>query len=448
MAICVMQLSSISKNSQARANTSSASIAYQMREGRFEKDDLVHKEASLNDQNVTGKEYRSWLNEYEQNSRSNARIIDKVVVALPREFSQQQQIEVTRNFVNSIGDGKLSNYVFAIHNDKDNNNPHAHISFVGIDKDTGKKIRSLYDRGSAERMRETWANTVNELAKENKIDLQIDHRSYVDQGIDKIPTEHIGWRNNERQPEKIENNNVIQAANRFKSGLDNEEKQITEKLNYVEDQIQKISIDPRLRKMEENQNTGIKNMNDFVPLEIQQNKAQEMKDAADNIIKLSQAMQAGEISLDKDQKEFINNLPLLMVPIKTQEFIKTLSEADRNNSKKKNKETQKDYENLEKYAKWALKIVSPGGYNHKLLSTVFLPGSKYHDSFEESTRRVVVEKLMNVVKSADKSKDMGNKVAESIVQALRESPSVTNHVSRLNEQDKQKQKTKGDDLSR
>lgn len=447
MAICVMQLSSISKNSQARANTSSASVAYQMREGRFEKDDLVHKEASLNDQNVTGKEYRSWLNEYEQNSRSNARIIDKVVVALPREFSSDQQIEVTRNFVNSIGDGKLSNYVFAIHNDKDNNNPHAHISFVGIDKDTGKKIRSLYDRGSAERMRETWANTVNELAKENKIDLLIDHRSYVDQGVDKIPTEHIGWRNNERQTDRIENNNVIQAANRFKSGLDNEEKQIAEKLNHVEDQIRKISIDPRLREMEEYKNTGIKKINDFMPLE--KSKAQEMKEAADNIIKLSQAMQTDEMSLSKDdQKEFINNVQYLTVPIKAQEFIKTLAEAEKQIDKKKSKETQKDYENLEKYAKWALKIVSPGGYNHKLLATVFLPGSKYHDSFEESTRRVVAEKLMNVVKNADKSKDMGNKVADSIVQALRESPSVTNHVNRLNEQDKQKQKTKGDDLSR
>lgn len=49
---------------------------------------------------------RAWLNAQEEADRKNARVIDKLEIALPRELDQAQRVELVRAFVQELGGGK------------------------------------------------------------------------------------------------------------------------------------------------------------------------------------------------------------------------------------------------------------------------------------------------------------------------------------------------------
>lgn len=172
------------------------------------------------------------IEKYEQ--ASNARTAKKIVVALPRELSLDESDEILTDFIryNLCANGYCATY--AIHNDKDGNNPHAHILVANrqinkkgewsskrkmeyaldekgeriplIDKKTGKqkvdkRNRKQWKRISAEQnpldkkqfleqLREAWAVECNKhLSQEDRID----HRSNAARGIDDIPTIHEGY---------------------------------------------------------------------------------------------------------------------------------------------------------------------------------------------------------------------------------------------------------------
>lgn len=165
---------------------------------------------------------------------SNARTAKKIVVALPRELSLDESDEILTDFIrdNLCANGYCATY--AIHRDKDGNNPHAHILVANrqinkkgewsskrkmeyaldekgeriplIDKKTGKqkvdkRNRKQWKRISAEQnpldkkqfleqLREAWAVECNKhLSQEDRID----HRSNAARGIDDIPTIHEGY---------------------------------------------------------------------------------------------------------------------------------------------------------------------------------------------------------------------------------------------------------------
>lgn len=172
------------------------------------------------------------IEKYEQ--ALNARTAKKIVVALPRELSLDESDEILTDFIrdNLCANGYCATY--AIHNDKDGNNPHAHILVANrqinkkgewsskrkmeyaldekgeriplIDKKTGKqkvdkRNRKQWKRISAEQnpldkkqfleqLREAWAVECNKhLLQEDRID----HRSNAARGIDDIPTIHEGY---------------------------------------------------------------------------------------------------------------------------------------------------------------------------------------------------------------------------------------------------------------
>jgi DNA repair exonuclease SbcCD ATPase subunit len=91
--------------------------------------------------------------------------------------------------------------------DKDKgNNPHAHIMLTmrPIESDcswgaksttiNGRKIPTVNwnDRDNAEKWRSSWADYLNEALALKGIEERVDHRSYERQGIDQIPTVHMG----------------------------------------------------------------------------------------------------------------------------------------------------------------------------------------------------------------------------------------------------------------
>lgn len=147
---------------------------------------------------------RAWLDEQETADRKNARVIDKLEIALPIELDQMQRIEVVRGFVQELAKGKSVPFFAAFHDKagtKDEANPHVHLVIRDRDPDTGKgRVIGMSEKGSTERAREIWEQVCNEALRDARHSVRIDRRSLVDQGI----TERTSLGHEGPQPRKIE----------------------------------------------------------------------------------------------------------------------------------------------------------------------------------------------------------------------------------------------------
>ncbi|MEP9356953.1 MobA/MobL family protein [Xanthobacter sp. KR7-65] len=133
-----------------------------------------------------------WLCQAEDTSRANARIIDKVTLALPRELNAAQRVQLVRSFAEDVTMGKAP-WLAAYHDKgKDESNPHCHLIIRDRDPETGKRVMGMSEHGSTQRLRLAWerhANAALELAGRQE---RIDHRTLKAQGIDRAPTIHEG----------------------------------------------------------------------------------------------------------------------------------------------------------------------------------------------------------------------------------------------------------------
>ena len=185
---------------------------------------VVHTEIMLPSHAPPEFQDRSTLwNSVEQIEKSSdAQLAREIEVALPIELSRAEQLALVRSFVkdNFVDAGMCAD--FAIH-DKGTGNPHAHIMLtirpIREDGKWGAKCRKVYDldgqgqripdgkggwknhredttdwnqRGNAEKWRAAWAAYTNRALEAAGRPERIDHRSYKRQGVDKIPTVHMG----------------------------------------------------------------------------------------------------------------------------------------------------------------------------------------------------------------------------------------------------------------
>lgn len=96
---------------------------------------------------------RRWLDEQERQDRKNARVIDKIITALPRELHPLQRRKLVRVFAERLTQGRAA-WLAAIHQaGKDAGNPHAHIVIRDRDPDTGKRVALLSEQGACQRVR-------------------------------------------------------------------------------------------------------------------------------------------------------------------------------------------------------------------------------------------------------------------------------------------------------
>ena len=135
---------------------------------------------------------RSWLDAQEKADRKNARVIDKIMGALPRELDEGQRRALVRRFAGRITKDRAS-WFAAIHQaGKDAHNPHVHLVIRDRDPATGKRVAMLSEKGACERIRQLWEKTCNEALREAGSAAKIDRRSYEDRGIVALPTRHRG----------------------------------------------------------------------------------------------------------------------------------------------------------------------------------------------------------------------------------------------------------------
>ncbi|MCM3227570.1 MobA/MobL family protein [Terribacillus saccharophilus] len=158
-------------------------------------------------------------NEVEKVERPyNASLLREIVVAIPKELTNEQQVELVKEFVdeNFVSDGMVADV--NIHRDKEEN-PHAHILLtirpfnekgewwktkskkVTITDNEGNPV--LNDKGkpktrnvdltgwnSKDKLimwRKNFAEKVNEYYKENGYDITVSHLSNEERGLDKLP---------------------------------------------------------------------------------------------------------------------------------------------------------------------------------------------------------------------------------------------------------------------
>ena len=152
----------------------------------------------------------------------NSQLAREIEVALPKELDREKQINLVREYVkeNFVKVGMCAD--IAIH-DKNDGNPHCHILLTmrPLNEDTtwGAKSKKEYildengekvklksgnyktrkinttdwnEQGKAEEWRKAWADITNKHLEENSIQDKVDHRSYQRQGIEQIPTIHLG----------------------------------------------------------------------------------------------------------------------------------------------------------------------------------------------------------------------------------------------------------------
>lgn len=170
----------------------------------------------------------------------NAKLAHSFDIALQNEFSVEENIALARQFVQEqfVARGMIAD--LAVHMpDKDGGieNPHFHVMCpirpLNPDGTWGIKQRKEYildengdrvlddaghyktravpttDWSSPERLeawRAAWAELCNRKFEEKHLDTRIDHRSYVRQGIDKIPTVHEGPAVNEMEKRGVATN--------------------------------------------------------------------------------------------------------------------------------------------------------------------------------------------------------------------------------------------------
>jgi hypothetical protein len=134
----------------------------------------------------------NFLDEEEQSDRKNARVIDKVVVALPIELTHDQNVALLNDFCERMTEGRAS-WAAGIHDGPgDADNPHAHIIFRDRDFDTGKRVMLTTEKGSTQRFRDAWEQEVNIALEREGFEERVDKRSLEDQGIDREPQLHVG----------------------------------------------------------------------------------------------------------------------------------------------------------------------------------------------------------------------------------------------------------------
>ena len=181
---------------------------------------------------------------------NNAQLAREVEIALPVELSREEQTRLVREYCSSqfVSKGMIAD--FNLH-DTGGGNPHAHILLTmrPLDEkgawlpkskkkyvldENGEKIRlpsgryktrkvDLVDwnnRENAEVWRRAWADLANEFLAQNNRPERIDHRSYERQGIEQIPTVHVGVSATQMEKKGIvtergELNLNIKAANRI-----------------------------------------------------------------------------------------------------------------------------------------------------------------------------------------------------------------------------------------
>ena len=228
---------------------------------------VVHTEILLPEHAPKGYEGRSILwNAVEQIEKNkNAQLAREIELALPVELSREQNVSLVREYVKRhfVKAGMCADV--CVH-DKEDGNPHAHIMLTlrPFEKDGswGAKSRKKYlldthgerirlkngefktrkvdmmdwnEPTKAEEWRAAWAGAVNVALERQGLEERVDHRSFLRQSKEEIPTVHLGVvaAQMERRGIDTEKGNL----NRIIEGINQRLRQLWEQIKSLKDRL-------------------------------------------------------------------------------------------------------------------------------------------------------------------------------------------------------------------
>jgi hypothetical protein len=211
---------SIKNGKKGKAASHSAYIAREGKYGRNGKGEDLQLRQHGNLPSWAGDQPAIFWSAADKFERSNGTAYVEFEMALPVELTATQRVELVKEFAERVGGNKP--YEFAIHAPEAAlgkvSQPHAHLMVNNRVPDDVDRPRELHfrrynaahpelggckkDSGGRHRgemkvlavsVRETWAQLQNQyLEKEGHAD-RVDHRSYRDRGLDKVPERHLGY---------------------------------------------------------------------------------------------------------------------------------------------------------------------------------------------------------------------------------------------------------------
>ena len=232
---------------------------------------------------------------------ANARCGKKMIVALAREWSLETSETVLCEYIEQQLCRRGYAATYAIHTDAEGNNPHAHVLIANrvikpngqwghkqkkayvldengervplIDKVTGeqktdKRGRKQWKRRTVEShpldekdvlkdLRKAWADTANRYLDQAN---QIDHRSLREQGVDRLPTIHLGYASAEmsargepsERAQRAENirktNDAIAEVSRIEAMIERAKQSVSEALIALRSALDHVLGDEWLYK--------------------------------------------------------------------------------------------------------------------------------------------------------------------------------------------------------
>ena len=135
---------------------------------------------------------RRWLDREEQQDRKNARVIDKLTVALPRELNPLQRRGLVMAFAERVTQGRAAWFAAIHQSGRDAHNPHAHIVIRDRDPETGKRVALLSEKGACRKIRLLWEQAVNAALEAQGSAQRVTRLSHAVRGIEALPQRHRG----------------------------------------------------------------------------------------------------------------------------------------------------------------------------------------------------------------------------------------------------------------
>ncbi|MGV7222886.1 MAG: MobA/MobL family protein [Nitrospinales bacterium] len=202
MAIYSCNLKSIGKTTHAEG-TAGAHIRYI---ARADVEPIILHHAFAKDPANSGNANagRAFLNAAEKSDRVNGRVCEKIRIALPKELNEKQRAELVQDFMHDLTGGRVPWFAAIHQTGKDAHNPHSHIVIRDRDIETGKRVLRLSDSvrdrtklglpgpKAVDWVRERWEMRANRSLEKAGRKERITRLSLKAQGIDRIPTIHVG----------------------------------------------------------------------------------------------------------------------------------------------------------------------------------------------------------------------------------------------------------------
>ena len=233
MAIYSLNHKAIGKTTQDKPFTAAAHIRYITRSSAC-------REVLGENMPIDPHKAQRWYRDEEKSDRKNARMCDKVMIALPKELNGVQRHDLVKEFAEIVTGGKTP-WLAAIHDKgKDRENPHCHLVIRDRDPETGKRVlhmsagkkersefakRGIYTMHT-DRIRIIWEKTANRHLEQAGYSERIDRRTLQEQGIQQEPTVHEGAqahklaREGKRPESKIVEYNNASTARRKQRQVD------------------------------------------------------------------------------------------------------------------------------------------------------------------------------------------------------------------------------------